>query len=175
LSGPSSVRDCLDDLDAGRIGHGVRAAEDPRLLRRLAERSVTCEVCPASNVALGVYDKPEDVPLRTLYEAGVPMALGADDPLLFGSRLAAQYELAREHHGFTDTELAELARQSVRAARAPKDVRQRLLKGIDAWLADRSADQAGGGTPAPALRSLVPEAAPSSTKIHQKHPWSDRQ
>ncbi|MFE0739441.1 adenosine deaminase, partial [Streptomyces sp. NPDC058855] len=65
LTGPASVRDCLDDLDAHRIGHGVRAAEDPRLLKRLADRGVTCEVCPASNVALGVYEKPEDVPLRT--------------------------------------------------------------------------------------------------------------
>ncbi|MDT0448933.1 adenosine deaminase [Streptomyces hesseae] len=135
LAGPSSVRDCLDDLHAARVGHGVRAAEDPRLLRKLAERGVTCEVCPASNVALGVYDKPADVPLRTLFDAGVPMALGADDPLLFGSRLAAQYELAREHHGFTDAELAELARQSVRASRAPSDVRERLLAGVDAWLA----------------------------------------
>ncbi|MEU1791045.1 adenosine deaminase [Streptomyces sparsogenes] len=135
LSGPSSVRDCLDDLGARRVGHGVRAAEDPRLLRRLAERQVTCEVCPASNVALGVYEKPEDVPLRTLYEAGVPMALGADDPLLFGSRLAAQYELAREHHDFTDAELAELARQSVRGSAAPEDVAARLLADIDAWLA----------------------------------------
>lgn len=70
LSGPSSVRDCLDDLDAARVGHGVRAAEDPRLLRRLAEAGVTCEVCPASNVALGVYEKPADVPLRTLFDAG---------------------------------------------------------------------------------------------------------
>jgi adenosine deaminase len=75
------------------------------------------------------------VPLRALYEAGVPMALGADDPLLFGSRLAAQYELARGHHGFTDSELAELARQSVRASRAPEDVRRRLLDGIEHWLA----------------------------------------
>ncbi|MFG2224253.1 adenosine deaminase [Streptomyces sp. NPDC048644] len=135
LSGPSSVRDCLDDLHAGRVGHGVRAAEDPALLRRLAERGVTCEVCPASNVALGVYEKQEDVPLRTLFEAGVPMALGADDPLLFGSRLAAQYEIARRAHGFTDAELAELARQSVRGSRAPQADQERLLTGIDAWLA----------------------------------------
>ncbi|RLL68409.1 adenosine deaminase [Streptomyces sp. Z26] len=135
LSGPSSVRDCLDDLRAARVGHGVRAAEDPRLLARLAERGVTCEVCPASNVALGVYEKPEDVPLRTLWDAGVPMALGADDPLLFGSRLAAQYELAREAHGFTDAELAELARQSVRGSAAPEDVRATLLADVDAWLA----------------------------------------
>jgi adenosine deaminase len=135
LTGPSSVRDCLDDLDANRIGHGVRAAEDPRLLKRLADRGVTCEVCPASNVALGVYEKPEDVPLRTLYEAGVPMALGADDPLLFGSRLAAQYDIARHHHAFTDDELAELARQSVRGSAAPDEVKAKLLAGVDDWLA----------------------------------------
>ncbi|MET9321050.1 adenosine deaminase [Streptomyces sp. NPDC003038] len=134
LTGPSSVRDCLDDLSAVRIGHGVRAAEDPRLLKRLADRQVTCEVCPASNVALGVYERPEDVPLRTLFEAGVPMALGADDPLLFGSRLAAQYEIARRHHAFTDAELAELARQSVRGSAAPDDVQAKLLAGIDHWL-----------------------------------------
>lgn len=135
LTGPSSVRDCLDDLHASRIGHGVRAAEDPRLLRRLADRQITCEVCPASNVALGVYERPEDVPLRTLFEAGVPMALGADDPLLFGSRLAAQYEIARRHHAFTDAELAELARQSVRGSAAPEEVKAKLLDGIGHWLA----------------------------------------
>ncbi|MCP3760165.1 adenosine deaminase [Streptomyces sp. TBY4] len=134
LTGPSSVRDCLDDLHAARIGHGVRAAEDPRLLQRLADRQITCEVCPASNVALGVYERPEDVPLRTLFEAGVPMALGADDPLLFGSRLAAQYEIARRHHAFTDQELAELARQSVRGSAAPRDVQEKLLDGIDHWI-----------------------------------------
>ncbi|GGZ53640.1 adenosine deaminase [Streptomyces subrutilus] len=134
LTGPSSVRDCLDDLHAARIGHGVRAAEDPRLLKRLADRQITCEVCPASNVALGVYERHEDVPLRTLFDAGVPMALGADDPLLFGSRLAAQYEIARTHHGFTDAELAELARQSVRGSAAPEDTQAKLLAGIDHWL-----------------------------------------
>ncbi|OEV10935.1 adenosine deaminase [Streptomyces nanshensis] len=135
LTGPFSVRDCLDDLQATRIGHGVRAAEEPELLARLAERSITCEVCPASNVALGVYDKPGDVPLRTLWDAGVPMALGADDPLLFGSRLAAQYAIARETHGFTDEQLAELARQSVRGASMPQERRERTLAAVDDWLA----------------------------------------
>lgn len=62
------------------------------------------------------------------------MALGADDPLLFGSRLAAQYEIAREHHGFTDAELAELARQSVRGSAAPEEVKGKLLAGVDDWL-----------------------------------------
>jgi adenosine deaminase len=150
LAGPESVRACLDTLNADRIGHGVRAAEDPALTEVLARSGVTLEICPTSNVALGVAPKPEDVPLRTLRAAGVNMALGADDPLLFGERLAAQYELARRAHEFTDPELAELARMSVRASAAPAHIRSALLAGIGAWLAapDRRAEAArtGGAT-----------------------------
>jgi adenosine deaminase len=135
LAGPASVTACLDALHANRIGHGVRAAEDPALVKRLAAEGITCEVCPSSNVALGVAAAPSQVPLRALFEAGVPVALGADDPLLFGPRLAAQYEIARHAHGFTDAELADLARTSVLSSVAPEPVRARLLAGIDAWLA----------------------------------------
>ncbi|GGV10600.1 putative adenosine/adenine deaminase [Actinomadura cremea] len=135
LLGPASVRECLETLGADRIGHGVRAIEDPRLVEAIANRGVTLEVCPASNVGLGVATTAADVPVRALHEAGVPIALGADDPLLFGSRLARQYELVRSEHGFSDAELAELARQSIRGSAAPDDVRGRLLAGIDAWLA----------------------------------------
>ena len=133
LAGAASVLSCLDELGADRIGHGVRSAEDPRVLDRLASAGVTCEVCPASNVALGVYREAEDVPLRTLLAAGVPVALGADDPLLFGSRLAEQYATARVVHGLHDAALAELARMSVRASLAPDDLRITLLSRIDAW------------------------------------------
>jgi adenosine deaminase len=135
LGGPGNVVACLDALGARRVGHGVRSAEDPALLDRLATLGVTLEVCPTSNVRLGVYPGPADVPLRTLRDAGVPVALGADDPLLFGDRLVAQYRQARESHGLDDAALAELARCSVRASAAPDDVRARLLAGIDAWLA----------------------------------------
>jgi adenosine deaminase len=135
LAGPGSVAACLDLLGAGRIGHGVRAVEEPGLVRRLAETQTTLEVCPTSNVRLGVYATPGDVPLRTLREAGVPVALGADDPLLFGSRLVDQYDVARREHAMTDAELAELARFSVRGSRAPDEVRRRLLSGIDGWMA----------------------------------------
>ncbi len=65
----------------------------------------------------------------------MPVALGADDPLLFGPRLAAQYEIARDAHGFTDAELADLARASVLGSAAPPALRAELLAGIDAWLA----------------------------------------
>jgi adenosine deaminase len=135
LRGPESVWSCLDALSASRIGHGVRSVEDPVLVAHLAEAGITLEICPRSNVALGVYPDLAAVPLRQLYEAGVPVALGADDPLLFGSRLLDQYEAARHVHGFGDLELAELARMSVRGSAAPSDVRQRMLTDIDGWLA----------------------------------------
>jgi len=134
LCGPATVRTCLDELGAGRIGHGVRSVEDPDLLKRIVDAQIALEVCPASNVSLGVYRRPEDVPLRALYEAGARIALGADDPLLFGSRLAEQYETARTVHGFTDLELADLARGSVLASTAPPEVRKTLLTEIDEWL-----------------------------------------
>jgi adenosine deaminase len=135
LAGPDSVRACLDLLNADRIGHGVAAAEDQDLVKRIVGRRTTLEVCPVSNVALGVAAGPADVPLRTLFEAGVQVALGADDPLLFGRRLVAQYELARQAHGLPDAALAELARMSVRGSAAPPGIRAALLAGIDAWLA----------------------------------------
>jgi adenosine deaminase len=128
------VRSCLDDLHAHRIGHGVSAAADRELTKRLAASGITLEVCPTSNVALGVAARPGDVPLRTLLDDGVPVALGADDPLLFGSRLNAQYEIARHVHGMNDAEIAALARMSVRGSAAPPATAARLLAGIDAWL-----------------------------------------
>ncbi len=75
------------------------------------------------------------MPLPTLLEAGVPVALGADDPLLFGTRLAAQYRLARDAHGLDDAALAALARASLRGSRAPAAVRDRALADVDRWLA----------------------------------------
>src|ERR1700722_7932248 len=135
LVGAASVSAALNALHANRLGHGVRSVEDPRLLDRLAADGVTCEVCPSSNVSLGVTPDEAHVPVRTLFAAGVPVALGADDPLLFGRRLVKQYEIARDVHGFTPAELAELARMSVRGSAAPAEVRGRLLTGIDTWLA----------------------------------------
>jgi adenosine deaminase len=134
LLGAESVRSCLDVLGATRVGHGVRSVEDPDLVKRLADDGVALEVCPASNVSLGVYDTLADVPVRTLVEAGIQVALAADDPLLFGSRLTAQYETAREVHGFDDGGLADLARSSVNASLAPESHRRQILQGIEAWL-----------------------------------------
>jgi adenosine deaminase len=133
LLGPESVRHCLDDLHAQRLGHGVRVVEDRALLDRVVAAGVPLEVCPVSNVALGVYPDLASVPLPALLEAGATVALGADDPLLFGARLADQYAAVRAVHQLGDDVLAELARMSVRASRAPDHVRRDMLRDIDGW------------------------------------------
>lgn len=135
LLGADAVRETLAALGPDRLGHGIRSAEDPHVLDEVVRRGVTLEVCPGSNVALGVYGGSEDVPLRQLMDAGAQVALGADDPLLFGSRLNAQYDTARSVHGLSDAELAELARGSVRGSRAPAPARNQMLADIDRWLA----------------------------------------
>jgi adenosine deaminase len=115
----------------------VRAAEDPDLLARIVDAGVALEVCPTSNVALGVYSDLSSVPVPTLLEAGATVALGADDPLLFGSRLAGQYATMRAAHDLDDSALAELARMSFRASRAPREIIEAAETDIAAWLADR--------------------------------------
>jgi adenosine deaminase len=135
LLGPDHITRTLDTLAPNRLGHGVRSAEDAAVLSRIIDAGIALEVCPASNVALGVYPTVDAVPLRALVGAGARLALGADDPLLFGPRLAAQYEAARTDHGFDDAELAHLARSSIEASYAPPDVTKRLLASVDDWLA----------------------------------------
>ena len=144
LLGADHVRATLDLLAPRRIGHGVRAAEDPDVLAQVVDSGVALEVCPASNAALGVFPTTAGVPLRRLTEAGAVIALGADDPLLFGPRLAAQYEIARVEHGMGDRDLARLARGSVEASCAPAEVRRRILADVDAWLTTEAPAEAGG-------------------------------
>jgi adenosine deaminase len=134
LLGAAAVQETLLALAPNRLGHGIRSVEDPRVLDEVVRRGITLEVCPGSNVALGVYEGAGEVPLRQLLEAGAQVALGADDPLLFGSRLNAQYETARTVHGLADVELAELATASVRGSRAPEETRKQMLSGIQKWL-----------------------------------------
>ena len=116
LRGPEHIRTCLDDLHADRLGHGIRSAEDPELLARVVDAGVALEVCPVSNVALGVYSDLTSVPLPELLAAGATVALGADDPLLFGSRLAGQYSTMRAAHDL-DRRAARRAGPDVGAGR----------------------------------------------------------
>ncbi|MDO4257996.1 MAG: adenosine deaminase [Actinomycetaceae bacterium] len=135
LLGPASVREVVAALAPRRLGHGVRTTEDRDLLRRLIDEGVAFEVCPTSNVHLGVYQDLTAVPLPELVNAGATIALGADDPLLFHSRLLAQYVAARDVHGFSDEQLAGLAHSSVEASLAAEESKVAWHTRIDQWLA----------------------------------------
>lgn len=133
LLGPDHVRQVVAHLKPRRLGHGVRTGEDPALLERLVADGIAFEVCPASNVSLGVYAGPSQVPLRTLIDAGAEIALGADDPLLFHSRLIDQYKIARHDHALNDAQIANLARSSIRASLASDTSKRTWLAEVDAW------------------------------------------
>lgn len=146
LLGPGHIRATVEALSPARLGHGVRSAEDPEILSRIVDSDIALEVCPASNVALGVYPTLAEVPLRTLVDAGARIALGADDPLLFGPRLAAQYQAARDVHGFDDALLARLACHSIEASTAPAAVKRELLQDVESWLSGvATGEQHGDG------------------------------
>lgn len=130
--GPAHVRRCVEVLGADRIGHGLTAAGDPAVVALLADTGVALEVCPASYPPLGVSTIAE-LPVRHLLDAGVPVVLGSDDPLLFGVGLTGQYELLRADAGLTDAELATIARNSVSASSAPATLKATMLAGVDAW------------------------------------------
>jgi adenosine deaminase len=132
--GPDSVRGALNALGARRIQHGVRSAEDPELLRRLADSDVCLDVCPTSNVQLRVVSSLATHPLPALLDAGVNVSLNADDPLFFGSGVLAEYELARHSFGLDDSVLAHIAACSIRASGAPPALKAKSIADIDDWL-----------------------------------------
>ena len=113
--GPESVWDALRILEVERVGHGVRAAEDPALVRTLAERGIPLEVCPTSNIRTGVYWTLAEHPVLNLFESGVPITINTDDPTFFGVTLAGELAGLRQI-GFSWPQIGELADNAFRFA-----------------------------------------------------------
>lgn len=134
FAGPDSVRGALDALGARRIGHCVRAVEDPKLLRRLAEEGVCCDVSPSSNVTMGLYDSIQQHPIAAMLAAGVPVSLNADNPLFTGRGLLHEYELIRATLGLSDEEMAGIARTSIVASGMHETDKTSALQNIATWL-----------------------------------------
>ena len=132
--GAASVREALDIGRAERIGHGIRALEDPELVARLRDEQVPLEVCPSSNVVLDLVPSLAAHPLPALVEAGLVVTLNTDIPAITGRTLSAEYAAVRDAFGCTDAELAGFARAAVEASFAPPGTKTRLRRDIDAWL-----------------------------------------
>lgn len=128
LCGAFSVADALDLVRPARIGHGVRAIEDPDLVKRLADLGTVLEVCPGSNISLGIFDKFETHPMRRLADAGVRVTLSSDDPPFFHTSLQREYDIASSVMGFSDAEIDRMTRTAIEAAFVDEDTRQRLFQ-----------------------------------------------
>lgn len=132
-AGPSSIREALGPGRAERIGHGIRALEDPGLVAELRDRRVPLEVCASSNVALGLVPSLAEHPLPRLRDAGLVVTVNTDIPAVVGTTPSAEYARLRAAFGYGDDVLAELARAGVEASFAPEATKERLRREIDAW------------------------------------------
>ena len=126
VRGPESVWAAIRDLPVTRIGHGVRSAEDPALVEELVRRRIALEVCPGSNVALGLYPDRSAHPLHRLIEAGVRVTLGSDDPPFFHTTLGLEYDQA----GLGEPALRRITRTAIEASFVDQATKVKLLKGI---------------------------------------------
>ena len=131
FDGPARVREAIEHLGVRRVQHGVRAIEDPAVVRLAADRGVTFDVCPISNVGLGVFPDLASHPIRRLMQAGVNCTVSTDDPLCFANTLSDEYAALAAEAGFTRSELAQVARNGWAVADVPEPRRRAWLAEID--------------------------------------------
>jgi aminodeoxyfutalosine deaminase len=129
-AGPESIWGALN-LHAERIGHGLTARQDPDLIQELAERQIPVEICVTSNLKTGVCSSITEHPVRAYFDQGVMITLNSDDPAMFATSLAREYQLVQEQFGFTEEHLRELARNSFEAAFLPAEKKLEFLNLFD--------------------------------------------
>ncbi|WP_274423576.1 adenosine deaminase [Chelativorans sp. YIM 93263] len=126
FGGAESVEATLDDIRPARLGHGVRAVEKPDLVRRIADEGIVLEVCPVSNVVLGVFSDFSAHPFPQLHAAGCRLTLNSDDPPHFHTSLAKEYSVAEVHFGLDEADLTEVTRTAIDAAFVDDSTRRAL-------------------------------------------------
>lgn len=125
-AGPESVVSAINDLRITRVGHGVRAIENPQVLAMLKDQDIVLEVCPGSNLALGLYPDYQHHPLKQIMAAGVKVTLNSDDPPYFATTIGKEYDNAIRHFGLTEAELLEITKTGIDASFADHATKQRL-------------------------------------------------
>jgi adenosine deaminase len=136
LVGPRSVARALDLLGVRRIAHGVRAIEDAGLVDRLAAERITLDVCPWSNVKLGVVRELAAHPVRRLHERGVPLTIGTDDPTIFGRSLSEELTSLVDDLGLPPADLVRLQANAFDVAAMPAEARAAARRELDALVAE---------------------------------------
>jgi adenosine deaminase len=134
MGGPEEVADALDVLRADRIGHGIAIVRDPGLLARIAAEGTVLEVCPSSNVTLGLVPSLDEHPIRTLRDAGVALTINSDDPPFFSTTLTEELAHAVRLLDLDEARLAALQRRAIDSSYAPAGLRTDIHAAIDRWL-----------------------------------------
>jgi aminodeoxyfutalosine deaminase len=129
-AGPESVWGALN-IRAERIGHGLTAWHDPELVEELSRRQIPVEICMTSNLRTGLCPTLAEHPVRRYFDQGIMVTLNSDDPAMFGTTLAGEYQLAQDAFGFTDEHLRELARNSFEASFLPAEKKLEFLNLFD--------------------------------------------
>ena len=132
---PSSVRETVEILEADRIGHGVASVREPALVDQLIRDQVVLDVCPSSNVAIGLYPSIATHPIGELWRRGAYVTISSDDPPFFRTTLARELRLVADELDMTRDDIVELQRRAARAAFQPDAEKQALVHRIDAWAA----------------------------------------
>ena len=130
--GPDSVRDAINDLRVERIGHGGRAIEDMALVDEIAERGIVLELCPGSNVALGIFPTFRQHPIGEMHRRGVKVTVSTDDPPFFHTTMVREYQMLHQAFDWDDGVFAQIARTSLDAAFCDADTKARILKTLEA-------------------------------------------
>jgi aminodeoxyfutalosine deaminase len=128
ISGPQSIWSAIKLLHAERIGHGVRSIEDPFLIEYLRENAIPLEVCPTSNICLKVYSDYAHHPLRKLWDAGLLLTIGSDDPPMFGTDLIKEYQILVKYFNFSQADLERISLNGIRASFLSQAEKQRFIQ-----------------------------------------------
>lgn len=127
-AGPENVWGAINHLGVERIGHGVSAVEDPRLMDHIREKGITIESCPVSNLRTGVVASLREHPIREFFDRGIRVTVNSDDPSMFGTDMNNEYVLLNQELGFTPQELFKISLDAIESSFLPERKKDRLME-----------------------------------------------
>ena len=128
--GPNSVNDAIL-FGTKRIGHGVRASEDPNIVKLIAEQGITLEICPTSNICTSIYDKVSDMPIKHFIDNGINITINTDDPTVCNTKLKDELKLVAEAFNLTYDDIVKLQLNAINASFASPEVKEEVIKRIN--------------------------------------------
>lgn len=124
------MMEAMDYLPIQRIGHGVMAMHCAETRARLIDKNIALEICPSSNIALGLFPDLKNHPLKQFLDAGIQLSLNSDDPPFFKTCLAREYDIVQNFHSFSDEDMNNITRMALKSAFVNEDVREKLLRRV---------------------------------------------